>query len=80
MNKLIKFSRVGCAPCVRLENKLLSEDVTFASYDVEDNLEEVAKFGVTAVPTLLLVNENEEVLGRTVGFDNAAIDELIEKL
>ena len=80
MVKVLKFSRQGCAPCVRMENKLLSEDVVFESYDVENDLEMTAKFGVSSVPTLILVTEDDEILDRVVGFNDSAIDALIEKL
>lgn len=80
MKKLLKFSRVGCSPCVALENMLVGEEVPFESYDVESDLEMTMKYGVASLPTLILVDENGDALDRVVGFNRPQVESIIEKL
>lgn len=80
MNKLLKFGRVGCNPCKALENHLKSNNVSYQDLDVEEDLEMTAKYGIGGVPTLLLVDENGEVLDRLVGFNPPKADEMASQL
>lgn len=80
MNKILKFSRVGCNPCVRMSNHLHDTDVEFVELDVEEDAQMAAKFGVGSVPTLLLIDEDDNILERVVGFNDVEVDELVSKL
>jgi predicted DsbA family dithiol-disulfide isomerase len=42
-------------------------------YDIDTAIEERAKYEVRAVPTLILVNENEEELQRLVGSQTLSV-------
>jgi thioredoxin 1 len=80
MNKLLKFSRVGCNPCVALGNFLKSEGIQHEELDVDVDLELTAKYGIGSVPTLILVDENGEVLDRVVGFNPPKAEEMASQL
>ena len=45
------------------------KDVEFIKYDIEeDNADElVGKFGIRSVPTLILLDENDTVLKKSIG-------------
>lgn len=80
LNKLLKFGRVGCSPCKMLENHLNNQGVQFEELDVDEDLELTAKYGIGGVPTLLLVDEDGEVLERLVGFNPPKADEMASQL
>ena len=80
MKKLIKFSRVGCNPCKVLGNHLDSNGVKYDEVDVEVDLATTMKYGVSGLPTLLLVDADGEVLDRVVGFNPGKADEMASQL
>lgn len=54
-----KFSAVWCGPCRMLApvmNEIKSKypNVKFEEYDVDDAVDEVEKYGVTSVPTVII--------------------------
>jgi glutaredoxin len=80
MKKLIKFSRIGCVPCKALEGYLDSKNVSYQEFDVEEDIKETVKYGVSGVPTLILLDDNGEVLDRIVGYTPPAVDNMINKM
>lgn len=74
---ILKFSRVGCTPCKIMTNFLLDKGVDYKELDVEEDAQLAAQYGIASVPTLLLVDENGEVLERVVGFNPSGIEELL---
>lgn len=79
-NKLLKFGRPSCVPCKMVEQYLEEQEVKYQDYNVEEDLMETAKYGVSGVPTLILIDADGNTIDRFVGFNPPAIDELIEKL
>ena len=76
VKKCMKFSATWCGPCKTLEpifDKVSKmdefKDVEFIKYDIEeDNADElVGKFGIRSVPTLILLDENDTVLKKSIG-------------
>ena len=68
--KLLKFSATWCGPCQELKKRL--KDFTACEvidYDVDDdcNDELVAKYKVTNIPVLVLLDDNENVIEKWVG-------------
>ena len=66
-----KFSAVWCGPCRMLApvmNEIKSKypNVKFEEYDVDVEVDEVMKYGVTSVPTVIIV-KNGELFERFVG-------------
>lgn len=82
--KLIKFGASWCGPCGVMAKRLESFDkCELKEYDVDtyEAEELVDKYKVRNVPTLVLVDDKEEVLHRWTGLTpieeiNAKIDEL----
>ena len=81
--KLYKFYGNFCAPCKALSTLLdnMKLDVPIVNVDIEDDTEDlVTKFYIRNVPTLVLVDSNENELGRIVGTASEdAINKLISK-
>lgn len=68
MNKLLVFSASWCGPCKALKPTLLELDQSrLVYYDIDEALEERAKYEVRAVPTLILVDEEGTELKRVLG-------------
>lgn len=75
--QLIKFHAVWCGPCRMLAPQLdkLSNDpdfadVEFVQVDIDQNTQAAIDFGVMSVPTIVLVDGDDE-LYRTVGVKSA---------
>ena len=77
VTKVIKFSASWCMPCRRYAPtfKRVSEmeeykDIEFKSVDIENDEDAdvlVAKFGIRSVPTILLLDENDNVIYKLMG-------------
>lgn len=68
--RLLKFWAEWCQPC-KQQSELLKEfkDFPVESINVEDeaNVEIVNKYGVRGLPTLILLNDNNEVVHKFSG-------------
>lgn len=78
--KLIKFEKDGCTPCQMMQNILNERGVSILSYQVFDEPELASKYDVGSVPTLILVDESDNEIARTVGFKPNEIESIIEQL
>lgn len=74
--KCLKFGATWCAPCKAL--KPIFEKVSqmeefkgiqFIEYDIEEEDSEdlVIKYGIRSVPTVVLLDENDNVLKKSIG-------------
>jgi thioredoxin 1 len=72
--KLLKFSAAWCQPCKQLD-KVLKEalpeypEVELVDMPIEKNQETVMYYNVRSVPTMIMVDDNDQVLRTSVGFD-----------
>jgi thioredoxin 1 len=68
--KYLYFSAPWCGPCKMLAPKmeLVAEaDITVEKILVDDNAEMTQKFGIRNIPTVILIDENENEIERFVG-------------
>lgn len=67
--KLIKIYSKTCGPCKVLEKNLVESGVKYDSVDVasEEGEDLTETYGVRAVPTLLLVDDNGTLISKHVG-------------
>lgn len=74
--KLIKIYSKTCGPCKVLEKNLVESGVEYDSVDVtsEEGEDLTETYGVRAVPTLLLVDDNGTLLNKHTGILN--VDEI----
>lgn len=83
--KIIKFGKKGCAPCEQVESYLSNSGVEFESVDVtkedDETLELCSQYGIgMSIPkTLLVDNENGEVIEMKNGFNPVTLNVVINK-
>lgn len=82
--KLLQFKASWCGPC-KQQTKEFEEnpiDTELVPVDVDEDEEDLAtKYNVRAVPTMILVGDNDEVLSKWVGITKSStINEFIEGL
>ncbi len=80
---IIDFSAVWCGPC-KMQAPVFDElseemsDVAFYNADSDENMDLAVKFGVTSIPSLIIM-KNGEVVANKVGFTpKAQLQEFIE--
>lgn len=86
--KVIKFSSSWCGPCKvmapiydKISKMEKYENVNFLSYDIEEDeegVELVEQFKIKNVPTIVFVDENNNVIRKIIGLVQE--DNLIEIL
>lgn len=81
--KLLQFKAHWCHPC-KQQTKEFEEnpvDTELVPIDVDEDKEDLAtKYNVRAVPTMVLVGDNDEVLNKWVGITKSStINEFITK-
>lgn len=75
MKKIVKFSATWCGPCQafaktfhELEQDEDLKDYSFKQVDVDEDEEMLSvKYSVRGVPTVLVLDENDELITRIVG-------------
>lgn len=78
--KILKLSTQWCSPCKILKKTLEGfTRVPVEEIDCEENPDMAQKYNVRNVPTLIYLNDKDEVVDRTVGLQttdqiNAIID------
>ena len=67
--ELLKFGASWCLPCKNLSSRLdkMSLSITLHSYDVEEDVELTEKWKVRNVPTVILVDDDNNEVKRWVG-------------
>ena len=67
--KLLKFYGTYCKPCKVLADRLskIELNITLHSYDVEEEVELTEKWKIRNVPTVILVDDDNNEVKRWVG-------------
>lgn len=78
--ELLKFEKEGCAPCQMVQMHLDNKNVVVKRIDAFDNPEESAKYEIGSLPTLVLVDETGQEVGRSIGFNPDEIDNMVARL
>jgi len=63
MRKILKFSATWCQPCKMLAKSLEDVELPYAleEIDIDQHKEILEKFNVRGVPTMILVEDNDEI-------------------
>lgn len=76
MRRLIKFEKDDCNPCAMVSAILDKKGIQYDKINPFNDPEMAMKYKVRSVPTVILVNGEEEVK-RSVGFNPEELEEII---
>ena len=67
--KILYFTATYCGPCKSfgpiMEN--ISQEISIQKIDVDSNPELTKQFGIRNVPSLIITDDNNSILGRKIG-------------
>lgn len=78
--QIIKFEKDGCKPCEAVGAFLDDAVEEYRVIDAFKEPREAAKFDIGSVPTVILLDDNEVEVKRSVGFKPAELEEIVELL
>ena len=72
MKKILYFSSSWCGPCKQLAPIMesLQGEINYEKVDVDSNTELSTKYGIRNVPTLILVDNNGNVIDKKTGIQS----------
>jgi len=83
--KILKFKQNNCTPC-RIVDQFIKNDLntdadeTLILFSGDNRADDLAvKYGVMQTPTIVLVNDNEEIIDIVRGVDQEKIRSIFEK-
>ena len=76
--KILKFFGTWCNPCKALSKAFEDAKIEHQDIDVDENEELADKYHVKSIPTVIVLNNEGEELGRFTGFRNK--EQLLEEL
>jgi glutaredoxin len=80
--KLVKFEKNHCPKCTMVQNFLDDKGIKPEKIDVEnsDDLDFISKYVDMALPVVVLLDDNGELIQKSVGFEPAVLEEIVSKL
>jgi glutaredoxin len=80
--KLIKFEKHNCPKCVMVQNFLDDKGIEVEKINVEnhDDLDFISKYVDMSLPVVVLLDDNEGLVKKSVGFEPSELEEIIEQL
>ena len=83
--KILKFKQNNCTPC-RIVDQFIKNDLnvdadeTLILFSEDNQADELAvKYGVMQTPTIVLIDDNEEIIDIVRGVDQEKIRNIFEK-
>ena len=75
---ILKFFGSWCNPCKALSKSLEDAGIEHQSIDVDENEELTEKYNVISVPTIVILDEDDNEIGRFIG--SRTKEQLLEEL
>lgn len=77
---ILKFEKPGCAPCNAVDELLKKHDINVTKINLIDNPSLAKEFGVMSVPTILVLDNQNEIQYRIIGVVEHALISLKEEI
>lgn len=77
---LLKFEKENCPACTMVENYLMDQNVKAEKVNPFENPKLAVKYGISSVPVTLLLDDQGEVIKKSIGFKPDELEEMIEQL
>ena len=74
--RIIKFQKQACVPCEQVSAHLDKLGVAYETVNPYDTPEVAIKYRVRSVPTVLVVDNDDKEIFRSVGYKPEQLDEL----
>jgi thioredoxin 1 len=70
--KVLKFSATWCGPCKMLARNLedINTNIPIENIDIDENQDVAIEYGVRGVPTMIMIDENNNQVKRMVGMQS----------
>lgn len=68
MQKIIKFEKSDCPPCNMVSEYLDRKGIVYEKVDAFEEPERAMQYKIRTVPTVLVLNTENEILTRIAGF------------
>jgi thioredoxin 1 len=80
MKEVLKFSASWCGPCQALSATLKNGDwsTPIKEIDIDENLDLAAQYNIRSVPTLVVLQDGNEVRRKTGALNSKQVKELID--
>jgi len=78
--KLVKFEKENCGACNRVQSFLDDKGIEAEKVNPFDNPEVAGEYDIGSVPTTILVDDNDEEVQRTIGFNSSELEDIVSKL
>lgn len=80
--KLIKFEKDHCSKCTMVQNFLDDKGVKAEKIDVENysDIDFISKYVDMSLPVVVLLDENGNLIKKSVGFEPQELEEIISQL
>jgi glutaredoxin len=80
--RLIKFEKKNCSKCVFVQNFLDDKGIEAEKIDVENynDLDFIAKYVDMALPVVVLLDDNGELIQRSFDYKPHELEEIVSKL
>jgi len=80
--KLLKFSAEWCAPCKQLKKDLDNylpnyPEIELIEMPIESNKDSAEYYNIRSVPTLVMLNENNQVLRTITGYNPKTLGQFL---
>lgn len=80
MKNIKVFTKKNCAPCESVKSYFETQSVKPIFVSAFDEPDQASKYRIMSVPTILLLNENDEVIQQSIGFNPVELDSILKEI
>jgi thioredoxin 1 len=78
--KLLKLEQPNCRNCGFVAAFLDDKGIKYTTVDVSKNTDVAVKYGIMTTPVTILLDENNNEVQRSLGYNRSELEEIVSKL